>query len=472
VFTLNVLSICYFAALLLLIYGFAEQVSGWRVAGLLAVFFTLGSGTLHFFWRAYTHAQRGIEYIITHSFLTKRRPDLLSMIPDGSFGYNGNMFNLFYFVQERQLAGGCLVLLFFSLMLGYCKSMPTRERIVVGSILGLTLQWHLYAFVAIVVAFCMSAGLLHSVRATLQVLIPAIAAAGIQIVCFASQTGLNAYKSGLFSHPTIDFSFASLPDLYPISLAGAVSYWIFALGVKAVLFGAFIFLSPTIGIRRRLVATVALVVACLFLLTNCIRLSPQSIYDNHKWSRPMMLLIDIAIAAAIVGCWRRFRSLPVHAFLVGAILLCSMTGLRENIGYFRSQKMVQVVRVDSELARTIGSSPPDARFLSDYPIEVLAQGRRLYVTRASELPGNPRFDQNYLATEQRDEIAARIWEAPSLSTFCDTAVAAGVDFVTYTPKRQPQWPLHVAAQCASGPLQTTSGAWLRVLSTACACQER
>jgi hypothetical protein len=173
------------------------------------------------------------------------------------------------------------------------------------------------------------------------------------------------------------------------------------------------------------------VVVPTFLLVNTIQLVPLSVYDNHKWLRPMSFFLDLAAAYALVAfASGPARKRPVLRRLAAAaaIPFLTISGIVEGIPFFTGRSTVVYARYPTRFTRDIRSetSPRDV-FASFESSALHLAGRKLYVGNdadergAASLVASAGFD---LAVRHR--LVFALYAAPTRDAFCRDARAADV----------------------------------------------
>lgn len=464
----NCSSILAFAAVLVLVVGVAEEFTRNRMVGLIALVLALTTASYRWLDLILDSSDRTFIKRIASPFYRTTSPDSVALTPTRRFGYNGNMFNLFYFLQERQLAIGCILLLLSAVVLLRRNRLTSLQSVIIGSLFGLCVQWHLYCLVIVGGGLLILTILESPRRNALAILAPLGILALGQLLLLRSGIHSDYFTPEFSKVPRFDPRFATAPGKYPLSPANLVLYWYFALGAKVVLIPAGIGL-----LAGRCSSSMKIMLALLvpaFLLTNTVRFAPLSIFDNHKWIRPALLLSETCSAIALY--W-----LFVHAKksyrLLGWVLLpvLTLSGVVEGYGYFRPQRMITFAKTSAPLGQEIQSrTSPGAIFASNNPRDVLLSGRTMYVTDPELMGGNPRMDHNFLDIETRFETLRVLLTSKSLDELCHRASIEPIDFLELNlPALIRMEKMFRNTECLWPASQTSFGRWVRVVDLACAC---
>lgn len=418
-------------AMLGLLLGFSEEIAGGPGAGMFAALFAATSGSLRFLdafrpksgWSSLTFSSLGAPF----ADALDRHPYLVSFVKGNPFAYNGTMFNLFYFLEERQLVFAAGFLLAAVLLLTTRARWTYSACAAAGLFLGLFVFWHLFVTVSLGLAVVWLLAFDGERRKT-AVVLAGMAAVGIAFLIWVGaamrpEWFLAGGRPALRPNP----SFSTVPGGPAFSLLRAFGYWIYAWGLKAPL--AVAGLALAYRGRRILFTSLASVVVPTFLLVNAVQVVPLSVYDNHKWLRPMCLFVDLAAGYALVrlvrgGPWRWIAAAALIPFL-------TVSGVIEGIPFFASRPTVLYARYPSQFdvdvrART---APRDV-FASFEANAVHLAGRKLFVGNDSDERGTASLVASAgFDVGARQRIVFDLYSAETPASFCRTASGrgAGID---------------------------------------------
>jgi len=428
-------------ALLGLLAGFAEELAGGPLSGMLAAAFAMTSSSLRFLWDFRPAAtSRGWAPAAAFEEAARAHPYLVSFLPRNPFAYNGTMFNLFYLLEERQLVFATGFLLAATLLLTTRARWSPAVCVAVGALFGLFVFWHLFVTAMLGLALLWLLALdrgdgrdgdqsrARRRNALLVFATMALVGAGF-LVWTAEALRPEWFLQGSRGAVRYNTAFSTVPGGPPFSLLRCLEYWGFAWGLKAPL--AIAGLVAAFRTRRVLFHALAGVIVPAFLLVNTIQLVPLSVYDNHKWLRPMSFFLDLAAAYALVAfVGGSTRRLPVLRRLAAAaaIPFLTISGVVEGLPFFTSRATVLYAPYPSRFTRDIRTETAPRDVFASFESSALhLAGRKLYVGNdadergAASLVASAGFD---LAARHR--VVFELYAAPTREAFCRDARAADV----------------------------------------------
>ncbi len=151
VYGLNYVSILSLFFLLISIIGIGEELFKSFNVGILAAFLTITSSSLRFIDYFSSVSENNLLQIIQGILTNTKHPFLFSFVSSNPYGYNGTMFNMFYFLAERQMVIGVIFLLFFIWLVLNKNKLPNKFLVLIGALMGFYFLWHL--FITIII-FC------------------------------------------------------------------------------------------------------------------------------------------------------------------------------------------------------------------------------------------------------------------------------------------------------------------------------
>jgi len=424
---LNVVSAAALAALLALIAGFVEELAGSFAGGLVAVALTLTSSSLFAVHVLATNPARSASELVQSVWENTAHAYHFTFLRGEGFHYNGAMFNVYYFVAERQLVFGAGLLLSTLSVLAVRSRLSSRACGLAGMAMGLVFFWNIY--VALSIGACLAAFLLiaperRKTAATLGGW--AAVALGTALATRAMIARTDWYLPGTRAGARFDPGFTLLPGEPPPSLLHLARYWGYAYGLKLLFFPL-----GLLEARRRHRELFLLLVAAVvpaFVLVNCVALNPVSVYDNHKWLRPMNILVDVGVAVFLASLWTRWRA-PGAALAVACLVPLTLSGVIELVPFFRSRPVYHYASYPTALTQAIRDrTPPSAVFLSSDPPAIHFAGRKVFLGR----PGGWADTGNVIRVSPlniplRKRITEQIYEAPDAAALCALARANEID---------------------------------------------
>ncbi|MEP6769908.1 MAG: hypothetical protein ABJC61_14645 [Acidobacteriota bacterium] len=418
-------------AVLGLLAGFAEELAGGAGPGMLAALLACTSSSLRF-WDAL--APRGGRAVVggVADLLTRRdHPYLASFVAGNPFAYNGTMYNLFYFLEERQLVFACAFLLSSVLLLSTRGRWSLPFCVAAGAAFGLFARWHLFVTISLGLALVWLLAAAPDRRKTAAIFIGMAVSGGAFLAWVAWVSRPEWFVPG--GRPALRFNtaFSTMPGGPPFSFLHALGYWLYGWGLKAILGGAGLILAYRC--RGRLFDALASILIPTFLLVNTVQVLPLSIYDNHKWLRPMSLFLDLAAGFFLVE--RIWFSRPHAAFRLAAVAaamtLMTFSGVLELVPFWRSRPTVFYAPYPTGLTRLVRelTAPRDV-FVSFEANALHMAGRKLFLGNDSDergtasLVASAGFD---VARRQRELLD--LYGAATRRQFCDVARRNGIAWV-------------------------------------------
>jgi hypothetical protein len=373
-----------------------------------------------------------------------RHPYLVSFLPGAPFAYNGTMFNLFYFLEERQLVFASGFLLAAVLLLTTRERWSAAGALAAGAFFGFFVFWHLFVTVSLGLAGLWLLVFAGGRRRTLLVL-AAMGAVGAAFLLWVHaalrpEWFLPGARAGL----RWNVAFSTSPGGPAFSLLRAAGYWLFAWGLKAPLGAA----GVALALRRRpaLGHALASVLVPTFVLVNTVQVVPLSVYDNHKWLRPMCLFLDLAAAYAIVEFLRAGRRTAEGGNRTSAawrwaaaalvIPLLVVSGVVEGIPFFRGPANVFYAKYPTRLTLDVREHTRPRDVFASFEANALhLAGRKLYIGNDADERGtvslvvSAGFD-----AASRHRAVLELYGATSRDELCDRASAAGIDWLEVEPE--------------------------------------
>jgi hypothetical protein len=435
VLSMNYVSIAAFFMMLVAIIGISEELFSFWQLGVFSVVLTLTSSSLRFYFYLTSRSSVDPWDVLVDVVSNKAHPYFFSFIERNPYGYNGSMFNIFYFISERQMVLG-VVFLICSLWLFFRRrSLPPPVLVVAGLLIGLFLQWHLFITISVIAAAVFLFLIDYGRKETAFILLGALPVLGLQYIYFSFLTSTPAFSPEVKSFPRLSLDFPTMTPEYPFSLANATGYYIFAYGAKFILapLGLY-FLARK---NRAVFAVVAAVLVPTFILINTIQLSPLSVWDNHKWLRPMNVVVDLVVAYVVFH--GLFLPKVAHRQLAFGVLLPLLiaSGAIELMPFLNSKPANAYALYPSPTIDAIRSdSEPHSAFLSVEAKELHLAGRKLFSPNPADEPGATSFADSARMNRSLRELASHeIYAAPSRATFCALVTRNPIDFVEFNQAR-------------------------------------
>lgn len=416
------LSVCSFFFVLLSIYTSCEELFKSRLIGIVTILLTLTTGSLRFI---YDLGSEPLLQLIRTILTNNSHPGFASMLEEygNPFGYNGQMFNMFYFIAERQIIPAVIYLIFALFIFIYRKHLSFVTSLIYGMVLGLYFQWHLFATVALIPSLLILFVFANERKKTLGILLGFGLIVGLNYLYFLTLMGSDWFYPNVIHYPQINFNFPTMDNYYPFSIINAVKYYLFAYGLKIpfIILGLYYIWKN----NRSLFIPFVSIIISLFILTNTIQLSPATIYDNHKWLRTLNVLLDIIIAYLYIRLLQKIKIKFVQIVIFLAIILLTLSGLIELIPFLYSKPVIYFGNENSNIVQTIrNTTKPKSVFISKQYTNLHLAGRRLFLGASGSL--NIGLDFN-----RRKQIIKDIYETNSLENFCNLTKIYKIDYVEF-----------------------------------------
>ncbi|MEO8189595.1 MAG: hypothetical protein ABI682_04580 [Acidobacteriota bacterium] len=425
-------------AVLGLLAGFAEELAGSAAPGMVAALLACTSSSLRFVDALAPRTGRPAFAGVADLLTRREHPYLASFVPGNPFAYNGTMFNLFYFLEERQLVFASAFLLASMLLLSTRARWSIPFSVAAGVAFGLFARWHVFATITLGLAVVWLLVAAPARRKSAAVLTGMAISGGAFLAWVAWVSRPEWFVSGGRAAVRWNPEFSTMPGGPTFSLSNALQYWFYGWGLKAVLgLGGLVVAWRD---RRRLFDALAPVLFPTFLLVNAVQLVPLSIYDNHKWLRPMSLFLDLAAGFVVVErIWRGRRSLALRvAATAFAMLLMTFSGVLELLPFLRSRPTVLYAPYPIAFTRNVRkeTAPRDA-FVSFESNALHMAGRKLFLGNDSDERGTASLVASAgFDVRRRQRELIDLYGAPDRSGFCGVARRNGIAWVEVEPGRR------------------------------------
>ena len=431
----NAVTTIAFGFLLTSVYGFATEFFYSRTAGGMAMALVVTSGSLRFFYDYLVIWRESFSHWL--SSITGH-PYYVALLPGNPAGYNGNMFNMFYFLAERQMIFASIFLLLSIVALYHRRSFSVVQLLIIGLAAGAFIHWHL--FVSVTVLMMVGCTFLGGSgrKASALMFLAMCSLVGVQALELRELTQSALFFPDVREYPRFNPLFPTMDPFdsatgYPLSFRNFVWYYLFAYGLKFFIIPWGLF---RLWKRDRELAVIFLALLVpTFVAINTVQLSPLSVYDNHKWLRPLNVALDIVVAGTIATILVAWSTLTRRVIGVGAILLCTAGGAIELIPYLLPVKGTDREGVyaprHTPLTNLLeAATPPQAHFLTGGPLEVHLAGRQTFLSNPHDEPGATGMTASFRINEgPRQMVRAKLYNASSRRELCDVAQAHRIDYV-------------------------------------------
>ncbi len=432
VWAMQVVSVASLFVMLLTVAGLAIEAFGSSWVGAFAVVLCVTTGSFRFAGTLQSWAIGGIDRVLPEMLANTAHPYGFSVLFDRPVGYNGNMWNIFYWIAERQMIMAIIFLLFAAWVLLVVDRMPWRVALALGALLGLFLQWHLY--VAIMVLAAMGWQVLWRRRSRgpeVALLIGYVAVVAVQLLYLKQISNGPWFLPEIHNYPRLNFEFASLLPTFPASPLHTVGFYVFGYGMRLVfLVVALVVLWRT---RSPVLPVFLGIILPTFVLINTVQLSPLSVYDNHKWLKPMNVIIDLAVAFGVVQSLRQSGRVFGAVTAAPLVVVLTLSGFMELMPYLNSRpSQLYASYPTSAIAAIREHSAPRATFLGSESRMLHLGGRKMFLGNPGDEPGatsvveTEKFD-----VAPRQNAMTRIYHSESAADFCRLIAEHRIDYVEF-----------------------------------------
>jgi hypothetical protein len=419
---INYISILAFCFVLLGLIGLSEELFHSRVIGFLAVILTLTSSSLHFINYFAARSQESLGQILNGILTSTQHPWFASFLPGNAYGYNGTMMNLFYFLEERQLIFGVVYMLIAVWLLYKRQEFSNKVLFCVGAAMGGFFLWHLFVTITVLCAMCFLLLFGKDRKKTLMMLAGFSLIFGAHIIYFKEVMRSEWFDKSIIGYPRLDFDFAS-GEHEPFSWHDVIVFYIYSYGTKLIFIAyGLIYLFKH---NKRIFLLLTAILLPTFVLLNTIQLSPSSIYENHKWFRPMNVIVDLAVAFILFKLFFEEKNKLKKSFGFMWLFFLTISGIIELTPFLNAQPSDVYAAYPSSITKAISeNSPPRSSFTGSDIYEINLAGRKVFL--GNNLGGDMAFKKG-----KRLEIIHDIYKTTNLTKFCAITQQYKIDFVEF-----------------------------------------
>ena len=417
---INIVSILALFFIFMAIIGLSEEFFKTKWIGFIAIILTLTSSSGHALYYFASFPNQSFAETMHTILTTTQFPWLLSFIRGNPFGYQGIMFNDFYFLEERQMLFGIIYLLLCVWILFKRHTFTNKLLIWLGVAMGAYFLWHVYLTIMVLCAIIFLAIFGPDKKKSLFILGGFCSIFFAHVIFFKMIEHSPWFYQDIGNFPRLNFSFAS-GDNQVFSLKQALEYYSFGYGIKIIFFFvAAIYLW--IKKRQHFLIFCAFIIPT-FLLVNTIQLSPANISENHKWFRPMNVLVDIMTAYIVYYVFFRRDKLLLISLGLFSMFFLTISGVIELMPLLNSTPTQVYAEYPSVITVAIRqNTPPKSTFIGSDTTAIQLAGRKLFL-------GSPLGGDLQLKMNERRKIIDSIYEAKNIYTFCKITQQYGIDYV-------------------------------------------
>lgn len=423
VHSINLYSIVFFFFILLTLIGLSEEFFKTKVVGILAILLTFTSSSLRFIHYFMQNADQSLLSVLSNIFFNTKHPWEMSYLPNKLYGYNGTQFNLFYFIEERQMIIGVLFLLLSVWVMYARRQFSYTVLFVIGLFMGAFFLWHLHITIMVFLALLFLMIFDKERKRTLFLLGGFFLSLFPHIVFFQSLRHSVWFDPEMQNFPKLNFGFSS-QEGKPFSFWHALDWYAYGYGLKLLLLPyslILLFLK-----NRKLSLGLFAIIMPSFLVLNSLQLTPATVYENHKFLRPLNMVIDIAVAFGIYFLFFKKRKFVIKILGIFCIVLVTISGIIELMPFLNSKPTEFHARHPSQLEIVLRTyTNPHDVFIGDDADQIHLAGRKLFL-------GNVLGEGVGLDIEKREVIVDAIYLVDTVSEFCTIGQENAIDYVEYT----------------------------------------
>ncbi len=420
---INFVSILGFFFILIAIIGCSEEFFRSKGAGTIAVLLMITSSSWHalYYFSKIPNDQNLFETIV-HIATNTQHLFRASLVQGDIYNYVGVFFNLFYFLEERQMIFGVVYLLLCTWIIYRREQLSNPVLFCLGLCMGAYFLWHLYIAIMVLCALIFVAVFGGDRKKTLFLLLGFCLTFGALYLYFKQLITSPWFYPTITQFPKINLEFAG-GEYKPFSFGSFIDYYNFSYGSKI-----FFFIASCVLLwikNKKLFLTLIAIVLPTFLLVNTIQLSPAVISENHKWLRPMNVIVDLAVAFILYKAFFSRKKIALIALGVVFLFMLTISGIIELMPFLNSKPTQYYASYPSPLTTAIRQqSPQQATFIGGDLTEIQLAGRRVFT--GDTLGGNMQFKK-----AERKRIINEIYTAQSITAFCNLTRSNSIDYVEF-----------------------------------------
>lgn len=348
--------------------------------------------------------------------------------------FNVSMFNVFYFVEERHVIFASALVIVTALFVRAHFRPSLLAAITSGAVLGMFCEWNFF-ILPLLLLILFSGIIIPGRRAALFAMLCSVClVTGYLMLSTKAVLASSEWFNKNYVRLRFNFNFATDRPGDVINLWRFIQYYAFCAGPTLMCAG--LALCVLWGRSRRDFWVLMPITIGTFILINTVQPMPNSIYENHKWVKPLQGFLNILAVAPIALLLQKKTALRVTSATLMVIAL-TISGIAEAIAFLRCPSMV-FSPYPSELVNLIrDKTQPQDVFITALPSQVLLAGRRVYYLDRSNLGGTqPHIQGLGFRFKKRAAREARIFASKSIEEFCAIAQELRVNVVEFSKSQQ------------------------------------
>lgn len=410
--SITLTSILFFFCALLSIIGFCEEIFSSRLTGFFAVCLSITQSSGHFIYYFLQQQGQSLSQIILGTVKNSELAWYTSFIQSNPFNYQGIMFNLFFFLEERHLLIAPVYLLFCLWIIYNREQLSKKMLFLLGIFMGLFFYWNIFITFMIIVGLLAYFLVAEKKQSLFLITLGCLLVIGIQYG-FIKELMQNSiwFVPGMTNYPRFNPTFAVSPASHSFKefFSTFVGFYGFGLGLKA-------FLAPISLIilwkenKKFMLLLLAFTIPA-FIIINTFQISPSGVGESHPILLLVIILLNLSVAFLLFRLFS--RNLLYKLLALAFLFLLTISGIIENAPFINSKpNLVYANQASVALAQIIQrNTPPKAVVVGHDSMEIQLAGRKLFVGESA----GPALALNMAL---RNKIVNNIYRARSTHELC------------------------------------------------------
>ena len=425
-------SVLPMTALLVMVYCITEQLFRSRIAGVVAGMLIVTSCNLR--WLLELLDPSTTPSIFAPFYMRVRAYDF-AFVKCSLGKFNFTMFNVFYYLVERHLMFACAVLAALITLLSSIRVSTIRSAIVLSVLIANSVFWHSYLIpVMAIVVVCYA---LTQVSARLGIVICGVVGSIslMEVLRWRGMLHSTTWFAPIQGFPRLNFSFGMENEQVSLSLAKILEYWLLSWSglLLCAAFGA-VFLLRAKESRVWLLLPASVVT---FILINTVQVMTTPVYENHKWVKPLQVLLAI-LAGGAVGQIAKSDSFLIKIATPFVIILLTISGAVEAGPFLRGSTMTKYAQYpEGGVSALRSNTKPTDVFVAEYTREVFLAGRKAYFTNRNDVAGViPYLSGTGFRSAFRANYNHRFYDATTIEQFCRNVRVMKADVAEFSADKR------------------------------------
>ena len=423
-------SILFLFFSLIAIIGTAESFFNSKLLGFITVCLAIASSSGHFIYYFAQYKGEPLQQLITGILTNTQSPFNTSFIYGNPFHYDGAMFNLFYFLEERHLFIAPIFLLLCLWITVNRNNFSLKTLTILGALMGGFFYWNV--FVALMIPLGLLFVLLFDSnrKTTLALLLGCTAIIGIQYESLKHSLQVSGvYNPDIANYPKFNNSFATViaNDATPTTFTTIVQYYLFAYGLKAILapIGFFMLWRA----KKRFAIILLSFTIPIFIVINTLQISPSGVGENHKFLLNMNIILDLATGYVLYKMFCTNISFKLTAIVF--LFFLTISGIIEDMPFINSAPTVMYANDSSSSLTQIiqQNTSPSSIIIGKDTKEIQLAGRKIFV-------GVSAGDDSSISMASRYKTGSEFYSANNVNVLCSIIGSNSIDYIEFDPSNR------------------------------------